>query len=118
MNNTPPSSPRHKKKDAFPVAVDGQWTADPAAVWAVADLQKSGILPATAEAAKVGYTASGRKIRSLLNRSDWSTGGTALIFQYFGLDGKALGYNRLKPEKPRTETRDAKTRVIKYDAPI
>lgn len=99
------------------IAVSGAWTADPAAAWAIADLEKSGITPAGADAARLAYTNNRRRIGDLLNRRSGLPGGCCLVFPYFTATGLPDEYARRKPEKPRTETRDGEDRVVKYDVP-
>jgi Domain of unknown function (DUF3854) len=99
-----------------PVAADGHWTPDPAAAWIVADLQKSAINPAGAAANRLAFTGSHECIADLLNRRSPLPGGVCLVIPYFDEAAQPVAYCRLKPERPRTETRDGKERPVKYDA--
>jgi hypothetical protein len=101
-----------------PTAVGDEWTPDPAAKWIIADLEKSGITPSTAAAARLAHTDSPDRIRELLNRRSPLPGGTCLVIPYFDETGAPADYCRLKPERPRTEKRDGKERAIKYDSPV
>src|SRR4051794_40375079 len=83
-----------------PIATDGAWTPDPAAAWILADLEASGISPATAAGA-IAYTDIRQRIGDLLGRRSPLPGGTCAVFPYFGPDGAPLDYCRLKPERPR-----------------
>lgn len=100
-----------------PVAADGTWTPDPAAAWIIADLEKSGILPAAAAANRLAYTSCPDRIAELLNRRTALPGGCCLVIPYVDAAGNDLHYCRLKPERPRSERRNGESRPIKYDAP-
>src|SRR5262249_22809827 len=83
--------------------------ADPPA-WIVADLEKSDITAAIAAAARLDWTDSRERIAKVLNRRSPLPGGTCILFPYFDASGQPLDYCRLKPERPRTGTRDGKDR--------
>lgn len=100
-----------------PVAADDKWSPDPAAAWIIADLEKSGITPAAAAGAVLAFTDSRKRIGELLNRRTPLPGGTCLVIPYFDEAGQPVDYCRLKPERPRTETRDGQERAVKYDSP-
>jgi hypothetical protein len=81
----------------------------------VADLERSGLTPATIREAGL-HSAEGAAVSRLLN---WRGGGDQLgacmAIPFFGLDGKTLdGYVRLKPDRPRTTEGG---RIVKYESP-
>jgi hypothetical protein len=105
------------KDGYFPVARDGAWTTDPDAAWAVADLQKSGITSAAAEAARLAVTKSRPRIGDLLNRRTNLPGGPCLVFPYFDPAGDPIAYARIKPKQPRVKLQDGEPDLVRYDAP-
>jgi hypothetical protein len=105
------------KAGILAVAAAGEWTRDPAAGWAIAECESSGLNPVTAEANRVMYSTDPVLVGQLLNRRDRLPRGCFLIFPYFTPTGTSAEYARVKPEHPRTETREGEPREVKYDAP-
>src|SRR5262245_10225104 len=83
----------------------------------LADLHRSGLTDRSIYWSGAYTTHDPSLVRQALHRvrdpSDASRG--ALVFVYYGADGRPDGYVRIKPRYPRT---DRKGKVAKYDAPL
>jgi hypothetical protein len=80
-----------------------------------AELLKSGLSDAQIKACGIHSVVNPKTVRDILN---WRGGaerlGACIGFPYFSPLGKPLGYCRLKPDRPRI---DSKGKVIKYESP-
>src|SRR5262245_44629285 len=86
----------------------------------LADLRKSGLSDETIAACRF-ISVESEQVHQILN---WKGGadklGPCLFIPFFGCDGqRADGFARVKPDRPRTQTKDDGTqRSIKYEQPL
>ena len=84
------------------------------------ELERSGIRREVADSAGLVTEYYPDLIQELL---DWnhSAGqlGPCLVFPYYDVHGKSMGYSRLKPSVPRKSYKDTpEGKTIKYEAPV
>jgi putative DNA primase/helicase len=85
----------------------------------LADLRASGLQDETILAAELRTIKGSDRatIRQILNWGKYDGSlGDVLLFPYFGDDGKVNGFKRLKPDNPRSDTKD-KEKKVKYETP-
>src|SRR5262245_14085840 len=85
----------------------------------MADLRKSGLSDEQIRCCGFRSSVDGAQIAGWLH---WKTSakslGPCLCIPFYGPDGNALEYVRVKPDKPRTSKKKDGGKPIKYESPI